>query len=700
EMLSGLGPFGGETVTDSLGAILHREPNWTLLPPGTPALVQVLLRRCLAKDRKRRLHDIGDARIDLDAAIDDPAGASLMLSGTTLARDQRSKRFRFAIPLALALPVIIGGTFPLWSRTLGLGGGQTGAGKQVVRFTIAAPKGYTLPEFADNGASLAVSPAGDRIAFVAEAEAEGKSHIFMRDIATGQSRLLPDTERCGSPFFSPDGKWLAYSGRARLMKMPVEGGPALTICETRVGQAAWLADGTIVYGNGTGGLWRVPADGGEPTQLAKAGQDVKTADGAHYVLGFNAVLAVEGANYVLATVWDAGTIESYDIVAVSLTDGTVRSVLRKASEPRFIAKDRLLFMRGPTALTVGFDPRRGTMVGEPVVALDQVRTNRWADTAYLATSRGGTLAYVPGGRSGPGRRLIRVDESGKATPLLDGTDAFASAPVVSPDGRRAVVATLRHGLELWVVDFDRRTMSLLTSKGENWGQTWSADGNTVFTQQVIPGKAASIVSHAAVGGGEPRELPGTTGGELYPTAALPDGSGMLVMRRVQGAATDEDLLLYRFADSSMTPVRTGPAGQDDACLSPDGAWMAFTSDESSRNEVYIGPIDKPGPNVQVSTDGGGIPRLAADGTRLFFIDRQDTLMEATIEKTPTGPRAAPAKKLFDIKTVATTMAWGIFDTLPQGGFVMVEPAAWEREEPVIHVVLNWADELRTAAARK
>ncbi len=698
EMLAGMGPFGGETVTDSLGAILHREPDWALLPPGTPGLVQVLLRRCLAKDRKRRLHDIADARIDLDAAIDDPSGTALGLSGVGHGGGHGRARGRASLMAALAAVAVIGGTFPWWAGRVGLGGGGAVAAKQVVRFSITAPAGYTLPEFVDGGAGLvsssaniAISPAGDRIAFVAVAE--GKSWLFMRDVASAQARLLPNTERCANPFFSPDGKWLGYSAPSRLMKMPVEGGPALTVCEGAVGLGAWVDDGTIVYGNGTGGLWRVPAGGGEPVLLAKAGQDVKTADGDHLVLGFNSALAIPGTNYVLATVWDADTIESYCVVAVSLADGTVRSVLRKANDPRLIGPDRLVFMRGPTALTVAFDPARGVVLGEPVVALDQVRTNRWADTAYMATSPSGTLAYVPGGRSGLGRRLIRVDETGKAAPLMDGADAFPGVPIVSPDGRKAVVTTLRHRIELWVLDFERRSMSLLASQGENYGPTWSADGASVFTQQVVWGKGRSVVSRAA-GGGEPQALPSTSNDEMSPSEALPDGTGLLMTLRVVGAVNNDDIVLYRFADSSITPVREGPALQNSGHPSRDGTWLAYTSNESGRFEVYIGPLDKPGPNVQVSTNGGNEPRLAADGSRVFFIDRQDALMEATIEKTPTGLRASPPKKLFDIKPVATLAAWGIYDTLPQGGFVMTEPAAWEREPPVIHVVLNWAEELR------
>ena len=697
EMLSGAQPFSGETVTDALGATLHKDVNLALLPQHVPPTVRLLLVRCLTKDRANRLHDIADARVELAQAISDPTGTALGFSGTGPHGARSSRRGPAPLVVALAAIALVGGTFPLWSARVGLPGGASATPRPVVRFTIEAPRGYKLPASPDGSAGMAISPAGDRIVFTAESE--GKSCLFMREIASPQARLIPDTERCGAPFFSPDGKWLGYSGPSRLLKVPVEGGPALTVSENAAGPATWLDDGTIIYTAGSGGLWRVPASGGEPVQLAKAGQDVKTVDGTHFVLGFSAALAVPGADYVLATVWDADTIESYDLVSVSLKDGSVHALMRKAAEARLIARDRLVFARGATAMVVAFDPARGTTVGEPVVALDQVRTNRWADTSALATSLSGTMIYVPGGRVGVGRRLIRVDESGKATPLLDGTDAFASAPIVSPDGKRAVVATLRHRIELWVLDFERRSMSMLANVGENWSPMWSRDGNWVYMMQAVPGKPRVIVKRPAYGG-EPEVVPGLGDDEFYPSASLADGSGLIFSRKTQGLTNNEDVVLYRFADAKLTPLRDGPGEQGGGKPSPDGSWLLYYSNESGRPEVYAGPLAAKGPNIQVSPNGGSGGRIARDGKRIFFINREDILMEATAEKTETGLRVSPPRKLFDMSTIGTTGAWSVYDILPQGGFVMVEPAAWEKESPVIHVVLNWADELRAKGLGK
>ncbi len=694
EMLTGAQPFAGETVTDSLGAILHREPNWALLPPGTPPRVRELLAHCLAKDRKSRLHDIADARLALEQAISGKEWATVAVES-----HPRSKLLIVSLGLVAAV-LLIGLGAGLWS-VLGpqtRAGGRLATPAPVVRFTITPPTGYSIPETVDGGASIAISPAGDRIAFVAKAD--GKNYLCMREVANIQARVLPETEGGRNPFFSPDGKWLGYTAGKRLMKMPADGGPALTLCEAPAeNMFAWLEDDTIVYAHGVAGLWRVSASGGKPVQLARAGPDVKTADGAHLVLGFNSLASVPNAHYVIASVWDGPTTENYQLVTVSLADGTIRSLLRTASGPLLISPDRLLFTRGTTVMTVGFDPVRGVAVGEPVVALDQVRTSQWADNAYLAASSSGAFAYVPGGRNGSGRRLIRVDETGKSVPLLDGADSYNLAPIVSPDGRRAVVSTLRKRIELWVLDFDRRSMSLVTSHGENYSPTWSADGNSIFSMLYLPNEAASIWRWPA-GGGEPKILTGTSSAELDPLQALPDGTGLLVVKRVRAATVSSDIAVYKFADSSLTPVRDRPATEGDCRVAPDGKWIAYVSDESGRDEVYLGPLDASGPNVQVSMNGGTQPRISRDGKRVFYLDRQLAMMAATVEQTEADLRVSAPTKLFDFKSVGAPMGMNAYDLLPDGGFVMLEPAAWEKEPPVIHVILNWAEELRVKSGGK
>jgi dipeptidyl aminopeptidase/acylaminoacyl peptidase len=184
-----------------------------------------------------------------------------------------------------------------------------------------------------------------------------------------------------------------------------------------------------------------------------------------------------------------------------------------------------------------------------------------------------------------------------------------------------------------------------------------------------------------------------------PLQELPDGSAVLVQSNSFDAMSQPNLVLYNYAAGSFSPVRDSPAYEGDGSIAPDGNWIAYVSDESGRAQVYVGPLGAKGPNVQVSSIGGNSPRFSRDGKRLFFRDSQDVLMAVTVEFSGTEPRISMPSKVFDVKTSGpfATIGWAGYEPLPEGGFLMVERAAWEKEPPVIHVVLNWALELTAGA---
>lgn len=697
EMLTGVTPFRGETVADSIGATLHKDSDFALLPAETPPTVRLLLAQCLAKDKSDRLRDFGDARLAISHAIRDPQGSILGINRSKAPARHRGLQPTLAWMLAAA--AIIGGTFPLWSGKLRDSAPATA--KPVLRFTIEPPDGYTLPLFVGSGTGMALSPTSDRIVFTVNAS--NKSYLCVRELSSAVPRVLANTEDSGNPMFSPDGNWLSFTSKGRLMKMPADGGPALTICDvTNFVSFAWLDDNTIIWGASQSGLWRVSADGGTPVQIAKAGADTKPPEGGKPVLAFDVPVAVPGADYVLCTSWDGPTTESFNLLAVSLKNGSSRTVLRAVTEPRLIAPDRLLFTRGTTVMTVGFDPVRGTVVGEPRVALEGVRTDQWQDSAYLAASLSGGFAYVPGGRLGAGLRLVRVDEKGEVTPVLDATDEYNASPVLSPDGRKAVFTTLRSKIEMWVLDLERQSKSLLTSKGENYGPTWSMDGTSILTHFVNADGASSLVRWP-VTGGDAKSLPGTAMSDNFvvPLQELPDASGLLVESRGGDVTSNSDIMMYDYAKASFMPVRNRSVNESEARISPDGKLIAYSSDESGRPEVYLGPFGADGPNVQVSSRGGFLPRFSRDGKRLFFRDGDEAMMVATIETSGTVLSVKPATKLFsanDLNLRATFR--GGYEVLPDEQFLMIEKAPWEREPPVIQVILNWSEELKTERATR
>ncbi len=681
EMLTGEQPFAGETITDSLAAVLHRAPPLDALPSGTPARVRTLLSRCLEKDRARRLRDIGDAALELESAIGEPPDSA----APPRPRGRRRAAALLALSaLILALGAVIG-RYALRSSV-------PPPSAPVLRYTIDPPAGFTLPEFSEGFAAIALSPAGDTIVF--PGEADGVQRLFARDVSSFEARELPGTENASTPSFSPDGRWITYFVGGRLVKAPISGGTGVSLCESGSCSAAWLDDGTILLAKAERGLWRLNGGGGTPTLLAKCGPDVRTATGDQLVLGFNRVERVPGASYALASVWDGDTIEDYSVVAVSLSDGSVRPLIRNATDARFVAPDTVIFLRGSTLMAVPIDVESGAVRGEPRVALDGVRVTRWADSAYAAVSVSGTLAYVPGGRPGPGRRLVSVDQSGKSAPLMDNTEAIVGGMRVSPDGERVAVITLRRKVELWSYDLRRRAFSLVNARGESWSPAWSADGRSLYFFNVVPG-SPPIVAHKSLDGAlsqAPFEIP--AGLDAFPNSSSPDGTTLLLNVELPGMNRRFDVHAVKLeAGAKSVPLIESPASEGDPVYSPDGRWIAYLSDESGRREVYISAVSGSGKRVQVSTEGGYTPRWSRDGKRVFYLDRRDAMQSSTVELGE-NPHASPPVKLFDTEGVATTSLWGEFDVLPGDSFLMVEPAPWEVEPRRLHVVVNWGAELK------
>jgi serine/threonine-protein kinase len=414
------------------------------------------------------------------------------------------------------------------------------------------------------------------------------------------------------------------------------------------------------------------------------------------VLGFTSLERVPGSPYLLASVWDGVSIEDYAIVSVSLTDGSLRPVVRNALDARFVAPDRLVFFRESSLLASPFDPASGQVTGEAVQVVDGVRCGHWADDGQFAVSASGTLAYVAGGRQGPGRRLIRVDSNGKAEPLMDGVDALVGGLLVSPNGRDVAVITLRREVALWAFNLDRRNYTLINNVGESWSPVWTPDGAAMVFKQIVPGKEEVLVRKSSSGGGVGEPLAIQELGNAAPTSFSQDGTMLLMTVDSRSPERREDIMLHRLGHSGPPEIILGTgANESDAMFSPDGKHFAHISNEPGRYEVFVRAFPDTGRKWQISTSGGSSPRWSKDGKRLFFLDGQDFMTAVTIE-TDNGFSVSPPQRLFDVKTVATTelQGEGAYDVLPDGSFVMVQPAEWEKQPARIQVVLNWSAELK------
>jgi len=679
EMLTGINPFHGETATDSIGAILHRDVDLSALPRETPISVRHVITRCLQRDKSLRYHDIADAALDLRDTTRSDASAS--------PRRPAERTRALAVAALTLMAFAAAGGWLIANRK------PSRATMPIVRFEINQPEGHVAPSFGEGFPPLCVSPTGDTIVF--GASSDGKMQLYVRDMNTLEPRPLAGTAGASVPFFSPDGRWLAFFVGDRLMKMPIAGGPPVPICEAPRSPAVWLEDGTIVFGNYRR-VMRVSAEGGTPSVVASTDAQPRLPDGTTLVLGFNRVAEVPGADYVLASVWTGDTIDDYMIIAVSLRDGSIRPVIRNATDARMCGPDHVVFLRGSSLMAVPFDRARGEATSDPLTVIDSVLTSRWADAGVWATSASGTLIYVPGGRIGPDRRLVRVDASGVTTPIMDGVDAIVGGPRVSPDGRYTTMVTLRRRVELWVYDLERRSMSLVTAQGETWNPIWTPDSTALIFTRIIPGRPHEVVRKSiSVSPEVPAEPIGiTTQGEFYPASITPDGTTLFLMKSAGADDLKERIALFHLGagNADVEPVPGAGADVSQPHISPDGKTLAYISNESGDWNVYLRTLGPSGSRVQVSSSSGSDPRWSPDGNHLYFLDRSNVVHAVDVD-TSASLRVSAPKPLFDTRKVATMSLWGSFDVLPDGSFIMVAPAEWETRPSRFRVVLNWDQEL-------
>ena len=581
EMLSGRSPFEGETITDVLAHIVTRDPDWSLLPPDTPPNVRHLMERCLQRDPKRRLRDIGDARFELDKPAD-----------ATRAPVSPAARRAWLVPaiaagaLTLAIGAILG-----WSLTRD----SPTSPEPVRRFGLS---GISLVNDAWQG--IAVSPDGRHVAYRAFG-VDGIDQLFVRALDVVQPRPVPGSAGGRLPFFSPDGTQLAFFGAGYLRRTTLGTGspqPVVALSGTPLG-GTWMDDGSIVFADSVRGLLRVPFDGGAAETLYAMEQgDVVTP------------WALPGRRGVLLAARADGASR---VALFSLGDRSLRILAQDGWSPAWSPATGVLFTQGDSIVRLPFDLETLSATGpaEPIVG--GVRSRFSVQSRLFGVAEDGTLAYMPAPNTGPGSwSLVWVDRDGRESPLTDVGVVF-DTPRLSPDGRRIVFRKPAPNCDLWSYDVGRGTQTRLTLEGDNHGTVWTADGARVlFTRTHQPPELLSI---AAEGGPVQRIAASAL------LSSLPSRDVFLT----SWSERTGDLLVRSASDTFVIPQtgeprRIGQAVFEDshAVFSPDGARIAYASDESGRLEVYVQASSAEGRRIQISTDGGTEPVWARNGKQLFF----------------------------------------------------------------------------------
>ncbi len=676
EMLTGKRLFAGDSVVETLAGVLTADVELGALPPEVPTEVRRLLRRCLERDPRRRLHDIADARIVIEEVL---AGADNRDPVT--AEPGRAVRPRSRTAAAAWLASVV-----LAAAVAALATHLASSGRLVppapMRFAIRFGTHQELLTRGD--AILAFAPDGESL--LVGGKQDGQQELLRRDLATGDIEAVAGTDGASAPFPSPDGHWVGFFTGSSYMKVPVDGGRPFTLGASRsAGGAAWLPDGGLVVAPVySDGLFLVPPGGGEAERLT-------TPDRAQGELGHWWPDPLPGAHKVLFTAFRT-PVDRSRIGVLDLATRQVRWVVEGGFFGRYVATGHLLYAKGQRLYAVPFDPGTATLAGPAVAVLDDLRVSQTSGTAMYAVSRQGMLAYVTESAGNPLRELVWLDRSGRAKPAAEG-QRFLSVSL-APDGRRAAVTIGQESLDLWTYSFARGTLSRLTSgEGTEFGPVWSSDGSELFYVVDRPPFTLYRIPVDSPDAGkpiwdEPSEL------DTNGVAVAPGGHWLAFVRTGQQTGGD---LYSRPLDGSQParPFRAGSAEEGYPSFSPDGRWLAYQSDETGRPEVYVEQFPGPGKRIQISADGGTEPVWARGSGEIFFRHGEELCVVAT--HLDHGFQFDAPRTLFTYPFIGGVNNSRSYDVSADGSRILAVSIPESLIPRQIEVVTGWAAQLPTLA---
>ena len=658
EMLSGRRVFDGETVSDVLASVLKNDPKWETLPSATPPRVHRLLRRCLVREPKQRLRDIGDARLEIDETV-----------GGEGDHDKAAPQERALLPWAFAAVSFLALAAVITAFWMGLWS-TSSAEAPLTRLSISLPAGQAVTS------APAISRDGEIVAYTA-ARASDTPQLYIRHLDKFESYAVPETDGAESPFFSPDGRAVAYFAGGRLLRWDIGGAypQVLADAPTPMG-GTWGEDGTIVFVPlWNGGLYRIPGSGGESEVLLRP-------DGKEEYAFVFPRFAPDRPE-VLFTYWGvSGGLASVNIQDLKRTD-----VVPRGGNGVVTTSGHLLYVQtySPWSglLAKPYLEDSGTDTTSSLV-LSDFFFHHWDPDPWLSLSDNGTLAYVPSEITQ--RSLVMVDEMGRSEPMTEKRDLFGTLSL-SPDGRRIAVDP-EHRIWVYETGVGGRKRLVPENRGTDEGYpVWNADGSRVY---YASNHSGNWEIYSRVPGAAQSEIVVQRDFDQFPVAVAPDGT---LAFQESNTVTGDDIWILP-PGGTPTPLLTGP-GTDAICdFSPDGRWIAYASDETGRSEIYVKAVVGDSERVPVSTQGGRVPTWSPKGNRLFY--RQDAILMVSdvVGRDPLDfGRPSP---LFEggWDLPAGRYLERTYAVAPDGEhFVMIrhEPEAIPDR---INIVLNWFDELR------
>jgi len=668
EMLTGRRAFEGEDISTTLAAVLMRDPEWTALPANTPPALVTLVQRCLERDPKQRLRDIGEARLLLSNPQTMSGRPAVAASGPVATRQGVDWRVVVA-SLALAG----GAAAAAWMLKPTPAPPRAG----LARFAITLAKDQFYTRSANR--VIAISPDGARTAYIANGQ------LFVRAIDQLEPVVVSGVRDPREVFFSSDSQWIGFYMSAKIWKVAVTGGAPVPLCDTLpTSGASWSGD-EILLAVGAD-ILRVAATGGTPEILIPGAAGRGNVSNPRRVLGSREVLFTRTAN-----------VGNWDEAEIVVADGTgaERVLLRGGSDARVLPSGHLVYGRRGELLAVPIDAVTLAATGTPVVLVSGVPGSAGGTngTRQYDVSDAGTLVFVFGGVEEE-TDLVWANRQGREDILI--TETQAAYPRVSPDGQRiAYSATVAGNMDVYVLEWARKARSRLTFDAvQDVAPVWSADGKRIIYASARDGGAANLYWQPSDGTGSAERL--TTGpNQQWPYAVTRDGQTLVYIE--QGPKTSFDIYSIPLTgDRTPRGLLTSQADERRPTLSPDGKWMAYQSDESGSFEIFVRPFpDVNAGRWQVSAGGGASPLWGADIGEILYRQGQ-TVMRVGVSTTPAFAAATPSV-LFSTNLMPD--AGGIQYALAPDGkrLALIKNHASGDERSEYQVVLNWFDEVRARA---
>ena len=660
ECLTGASPFAGETASDSIGAVLHKDLDLGLLPTDTPPAVRRVLQRCLTRDRNQRFRDIGDVRLELELRDRDPGSPA---AGGT------SSRWPLLALAAVAMVAIAG-----WAFT-GLRTNSPTLAERQLHLSIPLPPGMEIVGAID------VTRDGQTVVFAARDDDEHL--IYLRDLNGFDMREVNGSRDGINPVFSPDGKSIIFQARNQMFRTSVAGGSPVRLTEAKWMTADWSEDETIVFSEGVNSpLISIPAGGGERTPVTEL-----TADGTAYAHVWPQ--RIPGTSKVLFTAWTAGGgggARMFD-----LDSGEIQHLDEAFRDQGFMppvrwsASGHLIFEAFDAGLLASpFDPESGGGVTRSGASplLEGVFHLGNSTRSVFALSEEGTMVYAPASMGG--RRLVWVDAGGDVELIVDQEQVNGAAlggnVVLSPDGTLVLTGG---GGDPVVVDVERKLPRRIQGEGNDLSVVWSPDGSRVFYSSNRDTRW-SVWAVDLNAGAEP-ELILQREENVTPRSIARNGD-LLVRENRLGFGTD---LLIMAASGDVRPLATTSANEDLGVFSVDGNWVAYDSDISGRLEVYVTRADGSGSPIQVSTDGGQAPKFGRSGRTLYF-RRHRTILKVGFED---GRPVGEAVEVFAAPNLAIGASYDVSADETRMVAVQLDDDAIPTE---LRVITNFFDVVRAA----